>query len=303
MGLEYKKMFSRQTMFGELTSPIFWKDVVMEGVACVVLMISVVLILITLNPAAYKPNVLHFGLFASFFVYLLIEGYGPINGAHLNSAASFAMCVAGHITPLRAAAYICAQLVGIAIGAEIGFALHPPANRSPFPVLKPSADLSDVQCVFIEACLTFNLLFVALCVNDGKNHAKSSLPALPTAMCIGMGILAAGTHTGGLQNPLVPFGPAILSGDWERHWIYWVGEFLGGATGALTYEFTQWFQLRFTPRPVVTSDHRESLMGHEPERHNSHRLEQSTITWHTDNEAHSVSGDTNSTRLTFNTTS
>ena len=39
------------------------------------------------------------------------------------------------------------------------------------------------------------------------------------------------------MNPARSFGPALIAGAWEDHWIFWVGPLIGGAVAALVYEF------------------------------------------------------------------
>ncbi len=43
--------------------------------------------------------------------------------------------------------------------------------------------------------------------------------------------------TGASMNPARSFGPALIAGAWENHWIFWVGPLIGGAVAALVYEF------------------------------------------------------------------
>ena len=36
-------------------------------------------------------------------------------------------------------------------------------------------------------------------------------------------------------NPARSFGPALVMGHWEWHWLYWVAPVLGGCAAALFY--------------------------------------------------------------------
>ena len=38
------------------------------------------------------------------------------------------------------------------------------------------------------------------------------------------------------MNPARSFGPAVVAGMWESHWIYWIGPIIGALLAALTYE-------------------------------------------------------------------
>jgi glycerol uptake facilitator-like aquaporin len=42
--------------------------------------------------------------------------------------------------------------------------------------------------------------------------------------------------TGASFNPARAFGPALMAGYWQDHWIYWVGPMLGGAVAATLYD-------------------------------------------------------------------
>ncbi|KAK2150200.1 hypothetical protein LSH36_418g00000, partial [Paralvinella palmiformis] len=52
-------------------------------------------------------------------------------------------------------------------------------------------------------------------------------------------------YSGSGMNPARVFGPAVVSGSWNNHWAYWVGPLVGGAIGALLYDFV--FAVNATP--------------------------------------------------------
>ncbi len=47
--------------------------------------------------------------------------------------------------------------------------------------------------------------------------------------------MGAVAYTGSSMNPARTFGSAIVSGDWDNHWLYWVGPILGGVVASLLY--------------------------------------------------------------------
>ncbi len=49
-------------------------------------------------------------------------------------------------------------------------------------------------------------------------------------------ILVGGPLTGAAMNPARAFGPALVSGQWVAHAVYWVGPILGGLVAAMLWE-------------------------------------------------------------------
>ena len=58
-----------------------------------------------------------------FALFVLIEVFGPISGAHFNPAVSLAMWLTGQLDRLDFAAYVAVQLVGAALGAWVAHAM------------------------------------------------------------------------------------------------------------------------------------------------------------------------------------
>ena len=95
-----KYLYPRESI-DDLLNPVFYMELVVEGILCAYVMCLVIWCLNTLNAAAYSPNTTHFGLFAGFFIMYVIEAYGPITGAPINPAGVWGFFLAGRISLAR----------------------------------------------------------------------------------------------------------------------------------------------------------------------------------------------------------
>ncbi|XP_032296981.1 LOW QUALITY PROTEIN: aquaporin-4 [Coturnix japonica] len=89
------------------------------------------------------------------------------------------------------------------------------------------------QALCWEIFATFQLAFTTF--------ATTSREAAPNRLALGSaviaGALAAGPFSGGSMNPARSLGPAIVTGIWDDHWVYWVGPVLGAVLAGFCYEF------------------------------------------------------------------
>ncbi|KAK4383106.1 UNVERIFIED_CONTAM: Aquaporin TIP4-1 [Sesamum calycinum] len=89
----------------------------------------------------------------------------------------------------------------------------------------------------MEIVLTFSLLFtVYTTIVDPKKGIIDGLGPLLTGLVVGANIMAGGPFSGASMNPARSFGPALVSGDWTDHWVYWVGPLIGGGLAGFFYE-------------------------------------------------------------------
>lgn len=90
-------------------------------------------------------------------LYVLIEVFGPVSGAHFNPAVSLAMALRGELPWTRLAGYVPAQLLGAALGAVLAHAMFD------LPLLQVSSRLRTGTGQWIaEAVATAGLLLVIL---------------------------------------------------------------------------------------------------------------------------------------------
>jgi MIP family channel proteins len=168
---------------------------------------------------------------------VMVTATGHISGGHLNPAVTLGLFAGGRVNPLQAGVYIIAQLVGASAAAALLLSASPSATASAdlasaTPDL--AADLSLGKGILIEAVLTFFLVFVVsgTAVDD---RTPARIGGLAIGLTVSLDILMGGRWTGASMNPARSFGPALLSGHWDHHEVYWLGPVLGGLIAGIVY--------------------------------------------------------------------
>ena len=78
--------------------------------------------------------------------------------------------------------------------------------------------------------LVFTIFGVAV---DKK--APQGVYGLAIGLVLTFDILVGGALTGAAMNPARSFGPALASGYWTNHLVYWIGPVVGAIIAALVY--------------------------------------------------------------------
>ncbi len=164
-------------------------------------------------------------------VAVMIAAVGALSFAHFNPAVTVGFFVLRRITFSELLLYWSAELAGataalLALQAFYGAArLEPVAYGA--TLLAPG--VSPVQGAAIETILTFFLMFViAACVIQ-----KQALAGVYIGFTVTLGAVAGGAMTGASMNPARSFAPALFSGEWSQHWLYWFAPIVGAAVAAL----------------------------------------------------------------------
>ena len=191
-------------------------------------------------------------------IFIGVAAVGHISGGHFNPAVTFGFLITGKIAPLAAVAYWGSQLLGAVIGVLLlsvvfsgssdvnvmGYAAE--ATNLGVPALH--GDVSVPIGILIEAVMTFILVFVIFQVAVDEN-GPSTIAPIAIGMTITLTALMSGPLTGAALNPARAFGPALVSGYWIDHYVYWIGPLLGGGIGALVAAYLmQGMKLRLPGR-------------------------------------------------------
>jgi MIP family channel proteins len=163
-----------------------------------------------------------------------------ISGGHVNPAVTLAAYLTGKIRAPLALLYVAAQVVGATLAGVLLLRTFAAEIWQPVSLGSPTlgAGVAPTTGLFIEAALTFVLVFVVLSVTVRDETAVGffGFSAGAALLC---GILIGGPLTGAALNPARAFGPALVSGTWSHQWVYWIGPLVGAILSAVAYSAVQ----------------------------------------------------------------
>jgi aquaporin Z len=91
-----------------------------------------------------------------------------------------------------------------------------------------------LQSLILETILTFILMLVIL--GSGLDRrAPLGFAGLAIGLTVALEAAFMGPITGASMNPARSLGPALVSGVWEAHWIYWIAPILGAQLAVIVY--------------------------------------------------------------------
>jgi aquaporin Z len=159
-----------------------------------------------------------------------------ISGGHLNPAVTLGLLAARRTDVKSAAAYIVAQLLGGVLAALLIKVVYPIGVVRPISLGTPTVanTIQLHQAMIMEGVMAFFLISAVYgtCINP----AAPRLGGLGIGLALMFDMLVGGPLTGAAVNPARAFGPALISGQWVAHSVYWVGPIVGGVLAALLWE-------------------------------------------------------------------
>jgi len=164
----------------------------------------------------------------------MIYATAHISGAHVNPAVTLGMWVTKKINTKDGIFYIFAQLLGASIAGYLLLAIFPNGLDANLGATSLASNVSFGMGILIEAILTFFLVFTIFGVAVDKRGHNGAY-GLAIGLVLTFDILVGGNLTGAAMNPARSFGPALASGFWSNHLVYWIGPIIGSVVAALTY--------------------------------------------------------------------
>ena len=164
-------------------------------------------------------------------VTVVVAASSHLSGAHINPAVTLGLWSAGRFPGHRVVPYVAAQCVGAAaasailvwiLGREGGYGATIPTIPIP-------------QAFVVEAGYSGILGFVIMAVAT-DSRAPAGIAPFAIGGTVFAGALVTGPLTGGSFNPARSFGPAVISGVWDTHWLYWVAPIVGMLVAMRLYD-------------------------------------------------------------------
>ena len=162
---------------------------------------------------------------------LMVYAFGHISGAHINPAVTIPMMITKKISVGDGIGYIIFQLIGAVVAAfslkailpEIGAKVNFGTQGGPSELLNSSI----MAGITVEIILTFFLVTVIFLTAVHKK-APAGIHGISIGGIVFLLHIVGVPLTGASMNPARTFGPAVVSGFWELHWLYWLAPIVGG---------------------------------------------------------------------------
>ncbi len=178
---------------------------------------------------------LAFGLSITTLAYSI----GHHSGGHINPIVTIAMAIWGEIELAMAVAYVFAQLIGAILGAALLMATAGVEIDNPLLMaVNQVSDATNTGGAFVmEIVLSFLLVYVIGETAVNKNSCAANIAPIAIGIAVFMAHIVAIPFTGTSINPARSFGPAVVSGEFEDLWIFFVAPIIGGVLAALSRFF------------------------------------------------------------------
>nr|QKE23051.1 aquaporin 14 [Iconisemion striatum] len=220
----------------ELRSRQFWTAMLAELLGTL-LLVSAVLGTSVPGPDEAPVGPLYPAVALGAVIIALGHCFGEISGAQVNPAVTLSLLATRKLDVLRALVYVSAQCLGACLGALALYLALPLKTTADHFVNKVPIELNAAQALGIEVLCTFEMVFTIFSVEEQRRRESPEPGNLAIGLAHTAGVLIGARFSGASMNPARSLGPAIITGFWENHWVYWIGPVLGALLAGVSHEF------------------------------------------------------------------
>ncbi len=158
-----------------------------------------------------------------------------ISGAQFNPAITLALLSVRRMSVVDAGVYIASQLAGSLLAiAALKAVIPSSAGRLTLwgtPMLNTQVTFS--QGIMLEALLTFFLMSAVMGTVVAAKAPR--IGGFGVGLTLFFAIMIGGPLTGAALNPARAFGPAVMTGTYAGHAVYWIGPIVGAVLAAMLW--------------------------------------------------------------------
>jgi len=174
-------------------------------------------------------------LFGTTGALIALSPVGRESGAHINPVVTFGFWMMGKLKSRTALGYVLAQLAGATLGSLPLLFWGAMGRSVAFGATLPGEGYTIEAVLMGEVITTFGLI-AGLCIFLGYRPLRPFTPALFPFLYAFM-VYIESPISGTSTNPARSLGPAIVSGEWQGWWIYWIGPLIGVLGGIGVFSF------------------------------------------------------------------
>ncbi|XP_029013365.1 aquaporin AQPAe.a isoform X1 [Betta splendens] len=220
----------------ELRSRQFWRAMLAELLGTLVL-VSAVLGACVPGHGEVTGGPLYPAVAVGVVVVAMAHCFGDVSGAQMNPAVTLSLLATRRLDVLRALVYVAAQCLGASLGAGALYLALPVKATADYFVNRVPLELNAAQALGVEMLCTFQLVLTVFSVEEQRRRESPEPGNLAIGLAHTAGVLIGARFSGASMNPARSLGPAIVTGFWENHWLYWIGPVLGAVLAGVSHEF------------------------------------------------------------------